>query len=266
MQKLIVFYLLTISFSSFHFFALAKEVEMNFDFMFFDCKKENIVTEYCNVGKPKNWTKEEQTLFLEKINRDTFRESRWFFRVLKENQAVKLYRFHQLPVYNGNTYISHPAAAWVYEHDKAIVVGDNFFLYGDVSDPFAQIDRQQLILIHELAHVFDELQENLSSSVSFRKCFSKISSSLESPELLQKTIDEIKNLIVKSNPQKALELNRSFGRKYGVPSAYSMINPREAFAETIAYWLLDPTSEQYFQQCLVDWIQTKTRHRNIKSP
>ncbi|MBN8538638.1 MAG: hypothetical protein J0M15_16435 [Deltaproteobacteria bacterium] len=135
-----------------------------------------------------------------------------------------------------------------------------------LQDQYTQTNWIRRILLHELAHGFDNDTQSFSNSKKFLELIkwdyecdalvndncSKLMDHQTAKQLQRETIE----LLNKSEVATAYNFLREGLKKNGIPSLYSILKtPDEMFAEYAAYIYSDPEASQYIPNAIISWYR-----------
>ncbi|MFS4458650.1 hypothetical protein [Bdellovibrio sp. HCB2-146] len=149
---------------------------------------------------------------------------------------------------------------WVDPVTNVIGFTDRFFKGTEFIDPFAQIERKQLNVLHELIHVFDIANGHISSEEGFKRASGWAWDGKEfvingvDYQAAMKDWESTYALIKHHKAADAYHNDRVMGVQYGFPTLYSMTNSHECFAEILSYYILDPTAPTYLSPSLMKYF------------
>lgn len=218
----------------------------------------------------KAWSPEEKEIVSEYLRNIKGPRLAFFLKTIKEKGITKLHR-----VVYGSTWYNNAAERraefvrsansgilWVDPVTNVIGFTDRFFKGTAFVDPFAQIERKQLNVLHELIHVFDIANGHISSEDGFKKASGW---AWDGKQFVINGVDyatamrdweSIYRLIKNHKAVDAYHTDRVKGVQYGFPTLYSMTNSHESFAEILSYYILDPTAPTYLSPELMKYFDS----------
>lgn len=150
---------------------------------------------------------------------------------------------------------------WVDPVTHVVGFTDAFFVGTPFVDPYSKVDRKQLNVLHELVHVYDVARGHVSTDSAFYKAAGWSWNGREwvlaavDYGKAKKDFQTILEMVKEKRSAEAYALDREWGRSYGFPTVYSMMNTHENFAETLTYYILDPTAETYMSKELIQHME-----------
>lgn len=258
------------------FFALGMsqakaEIQSAYDIMTledsFECNDKAPHHSFCEAVQFKPWTASEREIVETYLKRINDPRLAFFFKKIKEKGITKIHRV----TYSSNWYNnaskrrvefvrSTAALLWVSPVTNVIGFTDDFFTGASFLDPYAQMERKQLNILHELSHVFDVAMGHISSEGEFQKVAGwqwngkefevKGVGAPKAADNFKAILDLIKN----GQTAGAYAHDRELGRELGFPTAYGMVNSHESFAEFLTYFIFDPTAESYFSPEMIQYL------------
>jgi len=254
--------------------AFAKAAKSAFDIMTFadsfECNEKFPHSSFCEAVEFKAWSESEKEIvgtYLKNLNDPRLG---FFLKKLKSKGISKIHRVS----YSSSWYSSvadrqvkfiraaDKAMLWVNPVTHVIGFTDTFFTSTEFMDPYAQVSRKQLNVLHELAHAFDISLGHISSEQAFSKAtgwYWNVESkefairgfeSVQTNSEFQSVLDLIKN----DKTAAAYERDRVLGVLHGFPTVYSMLNSHECFAELLSYYILDPTAPVYLSKDVMSYF------------
>lgn len=226
---------------------------------------------YCQAVEFKPWTEQEKetvSQYLRNINDPRLAN---FLKRIKEKGITKLNRVNHLAKWTNNTVArrvdffrtSERALLQVDAMTGVVVFTDSFFTGKSFVDPWAQLERKQLNVLHELVHVFDTVSANHESdSEEFKKAVKwswngkEWGPAVVSYDQITQDFASVRELIKEKRAAAGYLLDRELGIKYGFPTVYGMTNSHELFAEILTYYIFDPTAESYLSKEVVQYIKS----------
>lgn len=257
-------------------FAHAGEIQSALDIMTFEdsfvCQQEDMRRcphhSFSEAVEFKAWTAEEKEVVSGYLRNIKGPRLQFFLKKIKEKGITKLHR-----VVYGSTWYNNAAERraefvrsansgilWVDPVTNVIGFTDRFFKGTAFIDPFAQIERKQLNVLHELIHVFDIANGHISSAEGFKQASGW---AWDGKQFVINGVDygaAMKDwestyaLIKHHKAADAYHNDRVMGVQYGFPTLYSMTNSHECFAEILSYYILDPTAPTYLSPELMKYF------------
>lgn len=150
--------------------------------------------------------------------------------------------------------------------DRFVLSYDLIHAPTSLQDQYTQTNWIRRILVHELAHGFDNDTESFSNSKRFLELIkwdyecdalvnyncSKLMNYQTAKQLQRETLE----LLNKSEVTTAYNFLREALKKSGIPSLYSILKtPDEMFAEYAAYIYSDPEASQYIPNEIISWYR-----------
>lgn len=235
----------------------------------FSCNERYPHHSFCTAADFKEWSdtdKNEVKGWIDSLPKEKLAS---FFNQIKEHGILKFHRVNHSTVWRPNHRerrvefsrdVSSKAIVWVSPVTKVIGFTDGFFKNNNVKDPYTGLDRKQLVILHELAHVFD-LSGDYSSQDSFLDLLKwsykdgawspKGVSSYYIKDSFSLILETVKN----EGLEKGYALDRKFGLEHGYPTLYAMTSFQESFAELLAYSILDPYAGEYMSKGVVSYFE-----------
>ncbi len=143
---------------------------------------------------------------------------------------------------------------WVDPVTNVIGVMDNFFSSTEFIDPYANVSRKTLNILHELAHVYDIANDHISNKSDISKKAGWYWDGKRHAikgvdyDVVLSEFDKILSYVRNKNSAKAYSEDRRLGIDYGFPTIYSMMNSHECFAELLSYYILDAHAKNYMSK------------------
>ncbi len=225
------------------------------------CENGWIDQSFCEATSPKQWNEAE----FGAIKRWLSALPSPFLNRVQKNKFNVIYRYgHGFLKGPDGKYVRDEPIAWVWGVDHSINISDFVFFAGAPSDPVSGYDVKHKTFVHELGHAFDagSIGSDFTSLVGWEQVRGEwVLKNIDMAEV-RTTYAEVKRLgwegLAQGDPRKviaALRLNREYGMKHGFPTAYSMTNPSECFAEITAHLFVDPIVERYLRPQVVTWFR-----------
>lgn len=254
--------------------SLGGEIKSALDVMVFadsfTCNDKFPHHSFCNAVVFKPWTQDEKEIVSEYLRRINDPRLAHVLKTIQEKGITKIHRVE----YGANWFnnAGQRRAEFSRSNDKALlwvnpvtnVIGftDSFFKGTPFMDPYANVERKQLNVLHELFHVFDIATDHTSTGDAF-----KVATGWEwnGKEFVihgvdyEKAKDDFKSILdLVKNKQSAIAYakDRELGRTYGFPTVYAMMNSHECFAEVMSYYIFDPTAESYYSKDLLNFVNS----------
>ncbi|WP_347359488.1 hypothetical protein [Bdellovibrio sp.] len=226
----------------------------------FECQDKFPHHSFCEAVQFKPWTDEEKSVvgsYLAKIN-DPRLEG--ILKKIQQNGITKIHRvsysarWFNNPQFRRVEFVrsAEKAFLWVNPVTNVIGVTDSFFTGTPFVDPYAQVDRKQINILHELMHDFDIATDHAFSMEVYEKAAGWGYNGKEAVivgvdyEKVKAEFQSVMALMKEKRVAEAYALDRELGRQYGFPTLYAMTNQFEGFAEVVAYAIFDPTVSQYY--------------------
>lgn len=230
---------------------------------------------FCEAVAFKAWSNEEKQLVSEFLKNINDPRLEYFFEVIRTKGITKLHRVSYSASWHNN--ITQRRAEFSRNNDKALlwvnpvtkVIGftDAFFRGTAFVDPYAQVERKQLNVFHELVHVFDIALDHASTSREFYEStgwgWDGKGHVIHGVDYAQVKADfkTILGLVAAKKSAEAYALDRELGRRYGFPTVYGMMNTHESFAELVSYYIFDPTAKDYLSPQIVQYINSVLKEK-----
>ena len=157
-------------------------------------------------------------------------------------------------------YSTGSGSAWFSLKDKSLNFADSIISMNYPPDTYSGFDLKKQITLHELAHAFDK--QILSRSPEFMRLTGwrfengQYVLARVSPQQVNAAVNEFVRAIHNAKLTEAYRINREFGLLHGFPTAYSMTNPGECFAELASHIYFDSRADQYLSPELIRWFRT----------
>lgn len=223
---------------------------------------------FCEAVEFKPWSEEDKKLVSFYLSNIRDPRLAFFLKTIQDKGITKIHRVSYSSSWFNNisvrrvefTRSADRAILWVNPVTQVIGFTDAFFKGTGFMDPYAQIERKQLNVLHELAHVFDIAQGHISSEAAFQEAAGWRWNGKEyvlrnvDYEKVKNELQSILDLVKNGQAPDAYCRDRELGVKYGFPTVYSMVNSHESFAEILTYLILDPTAESYLSKDLVRYF------------
>ncbi|MEK2687836.1 hypothetical protein [Bdellovibrio sp. GT3] len=239
----------------------------------FQCQDKFPHHSFCEAVEFKPWTEQEKAVvgaYLAKINDPRLQG---ILKTIQTGGITKIHRVsHSARWFNNPQFrrvefvrSAEKAFLWVNPVTNVIGVTDSFFTGTPFMDPYAQVDRKQINILHELLHDFDIATNHAFSMEVFEQAAGWGYNGKEAAivgvdyEQVKAEFKQVMSLMKEKRVAEAYALDREMGRKYGFPTLYAMTNQFEGFAEVIAYAIFDPTAEQYYSKGLQNYLETVFR-------
>jgi hypothetical protein len=155
------------------------------------------------------------------------------------------------------------ASGWVFPKDHSIGIADSLLDRPYPRDSFSGFDTRMQVVFHELVHAFDSL-EHLAYESEFLELLGwrKVDGEYRlnrgpGHEEVGRVVSEMTRLIQERRMEESYRLNREFGLRYGMPTAYSMTSPGECFAEVVSHVFYDPRVSTYMSPEIIDWVRAR---------
>ncbi|WP_413582347.1 hypothetical protein [Bdellovibrio sp. HCB288] len=230
----------------------------------FECQDKFPHHSFCEAVQFKPWTEQEKAIvggYLAKINDPRLQG---ILKTIQANGITKIHRVSHAARWFNNPQFrrvefvrsAEKAFLWVNPVTNVIGVTDTFFTGTPFMDPYAQVERKQINILHELMHDFDIATDHAYSMDGFEKAANW---GQDGREAVITNVDYAKSklefqqvmaLVKQKRTAEAYALDRELGRKYGFPTLYAMTGQFECFAEAVAYYIFDPTASDYYSASL----------------
>jgi hypothetical protein len=214
----------------------------------------------CNIIQPKEWAPAESLLIsdtVRKLKNGGLAPILIFLKDMGFTFERTTYWYEQsfqFETFLEKTRNDHNLAVTV---PKAYVIAftDSFFSYPVKLDERSNARIQELTVLHEMAHGFD-YEGRFSESTEFLQLagFDETTMKFLNSEELAATQAKIAEQYDKGLYSGAYDLDRNFGMAHGLPRAYSMSQPAEAFADLVSFIYFDSTAPEYINKKLIDYI------------
>lgn len=220
----------------------------------------------CQVAQPKEWSDDDRLAMQDALRRLTAHELVQGLLVgAQENGYSGLRRYatgtkHD-PMF-GPVAMFNPG--FVLYGSKVIGITDALFQSAEVRDPLSDYRFGDLILVHELAHAFDDLK--LSTQPGFTSIsgwtFRNNRWEYTNPvgiSAYHGVYAETLLLYVRGRYREAWTRDRSFATSltFPLPTIESLASPGESFADMLAHLILDSGATTYLKPQVVEWFENQ---------
>lgn len=216
----------------------------------------------CAAMSPKDWNQDEIASITGYLN-DFANAMPQFVSKVVVDGPLRLYRVNSFVDWNTRTqsYEARSTGSGEYVGGFGILLSDFGMNQPKSVDTLLGFSRVSLLLLHELAHAFE---------------FERAQFASESPEFLHaagwefangyklKNLDSdetamaeaaYNNALAAGNIATAVQIQKDFGRKFGLPTLYATSRPSECFAEVVAWIFHDKTALSYLKPELVRYMR-----------
>lgn len=221
----------------------------------------------CHVARPKDWSSDEQRDVRDTMRRLTAREAVQGLLVAAQENGYNGFRRYTTDTKDDPTYgpVGTFNPGFVLFDAKIIGLTDAYFQTAHVRDPLSDYRYGDLILVHELAHAFDD--RTASNEPEFRSVAGWVlkdsrwvyARRVKYPEYLSVYADTL-TLYASGRYSEAWTKDRSFATsmRFPLPTIQSLASPRESFADVLAHLIVDPKAATYLEPELVQWFERHT--------
>lgn len=239
----------------------------NFQFIEWQNCSEKIV---CKTIKPKSWKASEITVLNNILDRF---ENGGLLNVIDSIQKAGYISFQRIQrgyattqTALGTKAVRADLGVWAFatvnSQYPTIAITDKFFK-SEMIDPYSGVNIQEIYLLHEMAHAFDN-HRKLSWDPEFLK-LTKFDAKgfyagISYDQYRKLRYEDVKLEISDNNPKEAFKYQRETGMSLGLPRLYSMSLPDEAFADLVAFIYLDPNAPNYIDKKLIQYIDKNVLH------
>ena len=113
-----------------------------------------------------------------------------------------------------------------------------------------------------MSHAYAFLSGGISQQTAFLKAAGW---QLPNPEIdigadkkeIEDQNNDIKDALNKKDLRQAIEIQKEYDRKFGLPTLYSMANPAESFAEAVTWSFHDKEAESYLRKDLAEFLKSQ---------
>ena len=218
----------------------------------------------CEVARPKNWTDDDRRAVTQALDRLSTRElARGVIAAALRNGYRGFSRYatdtRKHPV-NGD--IAKFGPGFVLFTPKVIGITDAFFEMADVVDPVSGYRVGDLVLLHELAHAYDDRKLSTRDDFTSLTGWRLIGERWEyenrvSISEYNGVFAETLTLYARGRVADAWSRDRRFATRLPValPTTQSLATPSETFADVLAHLILDPNATTYLNANVVGWFK-----------
>jgi hypothetical protein len=219
----------------------------------------------CLVARPQEWSTDERRVIQDSMGRLTAHALVQGLLVgAQENGYNGLRRFatdtRQDPTHGR---VPKFSPAFVLYRSKVIGITDAFFQTSNVRDPVSDYHFGDLILVHELAHAFDD--RSVSTELGFTSVtgwvFRNNRWEYANPvgvSAYNGVYADTLTLYARGRYAEAWTRDRSFATSmtFPLPTIQSLASPGEAFADILAHLIVDGKATTYLKPDVVRWFQS----------
>lgn len=217
----------------------------------------------CEAARPKPWTDSERDVMRPAIERlESNPSSRAVMQRAIENGYAGLQRYasDSQPDATG-TAVAKFGPGFVLYRAKTIGITDAFFQMADLRDPRSGYRVADLVLLHELAHAFDDRMlstDPVFTSVTGWKLeggrwqYTNRVSISEYNGVYAQTVTSY----ARGDHADAWARDRAFATSlpFPLPRIQALATPGETFADVLAHLILDPDARKYLDPRVVQWF------------
>lgn len=218
----------------------------------------------CAVASPKPWSEDERRSIGDALQRIAGQELvRGIIVGALDNgyEGLRRYATDTEPA-PGSGWEPKFSPGFVLYGAREVAVTDAYFLTADMTDAKSAYRFGDLILIHELAHAFDDrarsIDEGFTSLVgwTFKDgawAYARRVGWSQYHGVLADTL----TLYGRGRYRDAWTRDRAFATSlaYPLPTIQSLVNPAESFADMLAHLMLDSTARSYLDARVVAWFE-----------
>lgn len=226
--------------------------------------REGPAARQCQVAGPKEWSAAERQLVQVSMRRLATNELiQGLLVAARENGYAGFQRYStdtkQDPSF-GTVPMFNPG--FVRYDAKVIGITDAYFQTENVRDSISDYRFGDLILIHELAHAFDDRKSSAEQGFTtvagwvFRNSRWEYAKRVSFTDYLG-VYAETLTLYADGRYREAWTRDRSFATSltFPVPTIQSLVSPDESFADILAHLIVDTRATTYLQPELVAWFE-----------
>lgn len=236
----------------------------------FECQDRFPHHSFCSAVEFKAWSESEREYVLELLSVMNVPAFETVLQIIKEKGIKKFHRVGYASSWHPNQAMRRvefsrdngKVLLWVNPVTKVVGFTDAFFKGTPFIDPYANMPRKQLNVVHEVMHVFDLALGYASNSEEYQKAVGwtwdghdHVIEGIPFKEARAR-FQDIMHFLKEGDAAKTYALDREYGIELAVPTLYSLSNHQESFAETMTYALLDPTSVNYLPESVQNYVKS----------
>ena len=221
---------------------------------------------HCEASAPKAWTAQEQRAVNDTLERLAAHElARGVLAAAHAGGYTGLQRYRTDTQRNAaGVYVTKFGPAFVLFGPKIIGVTDAFFELAELQDPIGNYRIGDLVLLHELAHAYDDRALSTQPEFTALTGWQSIKGRWEytnrvSISEYNGVYAETVTLYARGRSLEAWTRDRSFATKMRVPlpRIQALATPGESFADILAHLILDPEAATYLPEGVVKWFEQR---------